>query len=732
MVRGARCAALKRTVTKPYLRWVRALVWAAALGGCDSPEAAPPVAPVSTLTTSDAAISASTLTGDAAATPSDVTWTTETDLGAEALRAHVRREGPVLDPRGPGWARVAQVGDRAQWLPRKPGDTSGLAWPEGISTTLYFPVGEEGAALRSGSVFIKGIAAGQRVSLFLDERPVATVGVPMTGRRVTFSLPEGGLAPGEHRLRLWFAFTRFVGKRRTPGGIGAVMFSPSATPEEPPREWIGSRGEGASARPVMFAGAPAAWTFSLWAPPEARFVADTANTGSTAVEFAVWAQRDGAAPERLTAVQVAPGNAAPVVVPLGAYSGQPIRLTLQTTGAPAPLSAAGWVGARIEGVERGTTTLAPVRNLVVWAVDGLRADRVALGRFGEFPATPAMDLLGREGAALTDVWSGGAAPSDGHRSLIEPMPGATTLPALAITRGRFAAYFGTSEGIDPTLTATFTTSQDLRRTGEPDETRVVLREFDDWLDVRKKNPFFVYLSSAEPRRPHATPAPGYQKAYFRRRQFDLPPEDDDAAEAAAERAQRAADYDAQVTAADYWLSQLVAVLERRGVLRQTAIIVVGTVGQDLEAPAHKSDSARLSPDVLRVPAIVWHPDHIATTPRALSSGGSLADLAGLSAELLGAERPSAWRTVPLAHALFDGSPVPLRPAAARLGTQLTGRWGDWWLDTSVRGVVLWNIASQSRPPADVSSTHPITLRLLRDGLVDAGRSPQQNSDVKPR
>jgi hypothetical protein len=77
--------------------------------------------------------------------------------------------------------------------------------------------------------------------------------------------------------------------------------------------------------------------------------------------------------------------------------------------------------------------------------------------------------------------------------------------------------------------------------------------------------------------------------------------------------------------------------------------------------------------------------------------------------------------------------MPLRPASARLGGhQVAGRWGDWWLHSSSRGDVLWNVADAAREPADVSTTHPITLRLLRDGLIDAARPAAALNEVRGR
>lgn len=681
-------------------------------------------------------------------TPDDAR--TFVDLVQQARRAHVRRDGPVLDPAGPGWERVAQLGDRKSWLAPPRGETGRLAWPEGIGTTLAFPVGPEGPALRTGSIYLKAIAPNQRVTLFLDDANLGTVAVPTQGRSVTFSLPEGGLSPGEHRLRLWFRFTRFVGKQRTPGGLGPVVLSADARPGEAPKAWTGTLAVDGQPMPALFAGPPSAWTFYVWLPEQAHFTAE-AVAGETAVEFRVVLQGDASDPVDVGRLRVEPRTRRTVDLDLSRFARQPVRLVLETrataAGTASAFDAAGWVNPALRMPPLPDVHVPGARNVVVWAIDGLRADRVALGRGGERAATPNLDLLFRAGGAGDDVWSGAATADEGHRRLLRPDPTAPSLPALMTGAGRFSGYFGASAEIDPALVAEFTTQFDLRRTAEAPETRVLLRELGEWIDVRKRTPFFAYVTTTEPRQA-GEDAPGYVRLYAHRHRADAEPDEtpgpgDEAApapsraeleaeETRAALAALTARYDAQVSAADFWIGQLFALLQSHGVLRDTAVVIVGTTGQVLRLG--RSDGPSLTPDVLRVPLVVWHPSMLGERPHDLMRGGDLGDAAATVLELAAVERPTSWRGRGLTAALLFGAALPPRADAAAVGGQVAARLGDWWLrGSAARGLQLWNLAEDPMARVDLSAVRPIALRLIRDAMQDEGRlAPPPERDVRPR
>lgn len=678
--------------------------------------------------------------GSPAATPPGDSETTRpyVDLVAQALRAHVRRDGPVLDPAGPGWARVAQLGDRKVWLGPPKGESAALAWPEGIGTTLAFPVGPEGATLRTGSIFLKAIAQNQRVTLFLDDINVGTVPVPVSGRNVTFSLPAGGLAPGEHRLRLWFRFTRFVGKLRTPGGLGPVTLSQAGAPSDlapPPARWTGPLVVDGQPVPALLAGPPSGWTFYVWLPEQARFTAQ-AVAGEAPAIFRVIVQGDASDPVVVGRIEVDAHAVKPIDIDLDRFARQPVRLVLETEGPARPLESAGWAGASLRMPAPPEVVVPGARNVILWAIDGLRADRVGFGRGGDRAATPNLDLLMQEGGGGDDLWSGAAVAEDAHRRLLRPEPGGPTLPALFNAGGRFSGYFGCSPEMPPELVAEFTTNVDLRRTSEPPETRVLLRELDSWLDVRKRTPFFVYLTSTEPRQA-AEDAPGYVRLYSARRRAaeePLPPTDDDTHHATAstpphppppapsEEEERMAElhvrYDAQVTAADYWVGQLMAILQGHKIQQDTAVVVLGTVGQTLRLG--KNDTPLLVPEVLRVPIAIWHPGMLGRREHGLGRGGDLADAAVTVLELAGIARPDAWRGRSLTTSLLFGAPLEPRSNTAAWGTQVAARLGDWWLrGSTARGMQLWNLAEDPAGRVDLAAQRPIALRLIRDAMQDA-------------
>jgi hypothetical protein len=684
-----------------------------AFGACDDPqpETSPPPA---TQTPGQDAGPVADAVGAAGTHGADATRV-YVDLVAQARRAHVRRDGPVLDPAGPGWARVAQFGDRKTWLAPPKGESAALAWPEGIGATLSFPVGAEGTLLKSGSIYLKAIAANQRATLFLDDANVGTVPVPVTGRNVTFSLPDGGLTPGEHRLRLWFRFTRFVGKQRTPGGIGPVVFGLDGQGTSAPARWTGPLAVDGAPVESLLAGPPSGWTFYVWLPEQARFTAH-AVAGDGPADFRVIVQGDASDPVTVARVHVDAHAIKPIDLDLAQFARQPVRLLLETEGPARALENAGWAGAALRMPAPPEVDVPGARNLILWSIDGLRADRVGFGRGGDRAATPNLDLLMQGGGAGDDIWAGAATAEEGHRQLMRPDPTGASVPAIFNTSGRFSGYFGASPETPPDLVAEFTTNIDLRRTGEPPETRVLLRELDSWLEVRKRTPFFVYLTTTEPRQP-GDDAPGYVRLYAPRNRPE--PNDPD-----AEDKERLADlharYDAQVSAADYWVGQLMSILQSHGIERDTAVVVVGTVGQTLRLG--KSDTPALTPEVLRVPVVVWHPGMLGQREHGVARGGDLGDVATTVLELAGIPRPGTWRGRSLTTALLFGAPLAPRSNAAAYGSQVAARLGDWWLrGSAARGLQLWNLAEDPAGRVDLATERPIALRLIRDAMQDEPR-----------
>lgn len=664
------------------------------------------------------------------------------DLVRHAERAHVQHGGPYVEPGGPGWARVTQLADRGPWIPASPVEGKAQAWLESIGATLYVPVGVEGPQLRTLELWLRPIAKGQAVSLFLDEVPLTTLHLKQGLHRYRIPLPEGGLEPGEHSIRFWFRFMRWKGKTRLSAALGPVRLLGEGSPPALPTRWVTPAQPATEAEAEipgqLHAGPPTGWYYHLIPPKEGRLFTQVHTRSGPPVRYLVQVEQDNQPLKVLADEIVAAGQTVDLDVHLEDFAGQPIRLGLVTqpapeeeaqpeaqgTGAPAQgaqtaqggaevaheqgFGRASWVAPQIlrPGLARGE--LPTIKNIVVFAIDGLRADRVGLGRAGQRAPTPNLDLIAARGVSVVDLWSGGAGAAEGHRRLLAPAEGEPSVPELLAQRGLRTRLFSTHTVLDPQLVGQFHAHTDLQAAGEPTETSIMMREVDAWLDVRKRQPFFLYLAARDPQ--ILLDARG--RSGRQAQQAAVLP-------AGIERALRQESlegaYDAAVSVADYWVGQLVALLQEHGQLDETVLVVVGSVGAQL-----KSDTQGLSPDLLHVPLVIWHPlMKPAGANQGPTYGGDLADLGATLLAFAGQPTPPQWPGQELATALFNGLPLPPHASHARQGNQVAARFGTWLMrGVGGRDLRLWDLAEDPFAAKEISAAYPIALRALRDSMLD--------------
>lgn len=670
-------------------------------------DAAPPPVGAPVPGAEDAAVPAPTRAAPAGAPETFV------DLLAQSDAAHVSRGGSVVSPGAPGWRNAAELGGRGPWSAPRTIDGRVGSWLDGIGGSVHFPIGAGGTDARLLELWLRPVARGQVVSIFFDEEPVTTVRVKSGWHRYRFPIPVE-LKPGEHSVRFWFRFTRHHGRLRTPAAFGGLRLATPGSEARPVDAWQGTLAmPGLDPEPALLAGPPVSWSWYLMPPRGARLLTRAAVVEGDPVEFVLRIERDGGPARELRRITVAAGSVAELDIDLSPFADRPSRLVFEADGPPGPIARAGWLSPRIVMPPVPRARPKPARNLIVWAVDGLRDDRPSLGRVGNHAATPNLDLLAAEGVAGVDLWSGGASAADGHRRLLRPDPNRPSLAEAMRATGRRAGLLSASTAIEPELVEGFDTRLDLHRAGEPTETRILLREIESWLYVRKRDPFFLYISSADPRTP-LRPPKGYRRLYDRSRPMD----------AETRRSERLADlrdlriaYDAEVSATDYWVGQLLALLQIQGVADDTALIIVGTVGQELREAGGLGDGHALVPEVFRVPLVAWHPHLAPSAPGAIHRGGELADVGALALRFVGGAADGWAGRDPTGH-LFEDLPAPPRPDRARHGNQVAVRFGPWLLrGAGVRGLELWDMRVGLDPDDELSEGFPIALRTLRDSLL---------------
>ena len=700
------------------------------------------------------------------------------NLVSMADQAHVSRAGPVFDPAAPGWKRVTQLGGHGPWLPPRAVGNQMVAYPDGIGTSIRFPVGPEGREMSAIAFSARPVAERQGVSVFMDEVPIATVELVPGWRDYRLPLPRSspiGLASGEHHLRFFFRRTRLLGRRRTPAALRGIRLverahsssssptsppssstsgsssAPSSPPADPPPSpassgalpalpevWFGKLGEGETAG-ALFAGPPMDWHFYLQLPRHARLRSRVIVSEGGPVRFGVQIAVDDGPTAEAAELVVNAGAASDLDLDLSRWASRPVRLSLVTEGPTAPAGTAGWIAPRLvaPNPELGEPGTRPIRNVILWTVDGLRADRLGLKRGGERAATPNLDMLAAAGAAMSDVWCGGPAARDGHHSLLLPSAGAPSLPAMMGAAGQRTVLISASDQIDAAATVDFHAQIGLSRPDEAPTTHDVLHELNAWLVAHRDKPFFIYAATNDTHvgvGEREDAASGYRRLYARRG-ADLRPEEKASPNAQSRRLAQAA-YDAKVSLVDYWIGQLLGTLGQHQVLDHTLLVVAGTAGSPALEEVADGEGSQLTPAALHVPVIIWHPAwRTASRPRPLISGGDLVDVPTTLAANACRDRctpPPEWPGQDLVSVLFERRPLQFRPSQARLGALSAARLGPWFLrgDSSDR-LRLWNLVEDPHMERDLASTQPIAFRLLRDSLTKSAAQRQRSRPDRP-
>jgi arylsulfatase A-like enzyme len=175
-------------------------------------------------------------------------------------------------------------------------------------------------------------------------------------------------------------------------------------------------------------------------------------------------------------------------------------------------------------------------------------------------------------------------------------------------------------------------------------------EFLEWLDGAQGRPFFAFLNYMDAHDPYEPP-PKFAGLFGTsarpvstvndktRKTWDMEKLDPD-------------NYDCGLAALDAYVGQLLDELERRGVLGNTLVVIVGDHGEHFGEHGYFVHGDTLYMPVLHVPLVVMFPGQVPAGVR-VRGPASLRDLAATTVDVLG---------------LTDGSPFP--------GTSLRSRWDE--------------------------------------------------------
>jgi choline-sulfatase len=355
------------------------------------------------------------------------------------------------------------------------------------------------------------------------------------------------------------------------------------------------------------------------------------------------------------------------------------------------------------GLGRGAGATGP--NVLLVSIDSLRADRTSLGG-NPRETTPTLDRLAAAGVAFLEAYSPTSWTLPAHATLLTGLRqahhgvvtpsdrlGAGSDGLATIFQGHGYETVGVYSG--PFLHPTFGFGRGFDRyeSCEPDDDRdptdpaaweashtaetgrCVVRVVSRWARRRSARPFFAFLHLFDVHYDYVPP--GRFPLLFDRG-YTGPLDGTDIMGAGFPLDASARDvqhllalYDAEIRWTDSVLARLLTVLRRRGLLRDTLVVVTADHGDEFLEHGGKGHQHSLYTELVHVPLVFWAPDRL-PAGRRVEAPVSLADVAPTVLAIAGLERPEPADGFDLTP-VIDGVASRRLPARSALYQPDSGR-----------------------------------------------------------
>jgi arylsulfatase A-like enzyme len=454
---------------------------------------------------------------------------TAIDLATNLVHASSHRDGRlVADTSSIDFLKYVDGGWKTSFLVGEVDATDGkpAALVNGLSALFFVPVdtdgdGAGGTALGDStlSLTMRALAPKQRVSIFVNEKPVSTIDVDATTRRYDVGVPAAALKVGDNRVRLTFkAAASLPGGKRSAALVKMIAFGPASL--GPPKADAGIAAVaavtagGARRRAVVPGGGASRVSFYVQLPAAAELALGYAGKTPGArvlVRVAVDGQPVRTLHEGRTRAEWTD-----VVLPLGAASTQAARIDLVARGGDVA-----WAEPRV--VVTAPPAQAPpakparFEHIYVWMVDTLRADKVHVYNDKTRVQTPNYDAFAADATRFAWAQVPGTWSLPSHASLLtgvyptvhkavaheaklskevpfvaEDMKRAGYRTGLFSSNGYVSSKWGFDRGWDE--------SRNFIRESLPNGAEFLWKTGKQWLapDWKADKRDFVYLATVEP------------------------------------------------------------------------------------------------------------------------------------------------------------------------------------------------------------------------------------------
>jgi choline-sulfatase len=626
-------------------------------------------------------------------------------------RAEIRYLGTqILDLGSPAGSQHTAGGWMSNVGPDREIDGASAAISIGPRAMLTFQAEGRAAPI---SVRVRSFRAGT-AQLYLDDREIASSELAAnTWSEIRAELSADHLAPGEHELMVRFERSGTIeGAPRAFLAIDRVLIGGEPPPEGAP---IAEEIEG---MPAL--GVPRGfWVgYSMEVPEGARLRGVLERGG--AIE--VWAHADGREPARLESIG-ANDRAQPLDVDLSAYANEVARIELRAVRATRLRHPA------IVTLDRTEEVSAPrPRNVIIYLIDTLRADRLSVYEPETRVRTPGISRFARDAALLTNAraaecWTkpsvatllssllpwehtafadASAVPSS-VRLLPEMLRDRGFSTAAFVANGYVSERFGFQRGWDRW--------RNYIREERSSRGDHVANDVVRWLDDRPADrPFFLYVHAIDPHVPYRPPEDFvrmYDPEPYRgpvdfSRDGLLLENIKSGRLRLGERDRRRLEalYDGEVSFQDAQLASIMDALEHRGLDDDTLIAITADHGEEFWDHGSVGHGHSLHEELVHVPLIIRAP--------------------GLPAQRF----ESAVGLVDVVPTLLDalGEPIPEELSGRSLWPELRGAGGEAPRASVAGFMEYWRSAATGRYKLIARSRNRIAL-------FDLDHDPREQNDL---
>jgi choline-sulfatase len=649
------------------------------------------------------------------------------DLAAHVEHAELRRgESLILDLGETGGAKFALGGWGTRVVPGVVVDGASTAFVRGSYGDVTLPVQQRGALVIEARV--RAPRDGD-VTVYLDEEVVLRTKLDKDAfATVRVDVPAGKLALGEHMLRLRGSGQGRIGSRQTAIAIDWVSIGAAPVGEHaPPPASALSPQPGTLAIPAGLA-----LGYAVEVEPGARLAGELASG-----QLTVNAVLDDLSTTRLAQL----GAGQKLDVDLSKLAGKVVRFDFAAT------SDARLVRPRVLALAAPPQKLAePVKNVIVYLIDTLRADHLTAFNPKTRVRTPGLDGLVQQGAAVfasahtQENWTKPSVatllsslyPWEHHAVTTEAVVprDIDMLPEILekggfysgafIANGYVSEKFGFKQGWD--------TWRNYVREGRYNRAEFLAADSVAWLDARPASlPFFLYVHAIDPHVPYK-PTAQFLKLYDPEPYSGVVDFSDDNTLLEKikigsiklkerDKVHLEALYDSEISYHDLHFKTILQALEKRNLADNTMIVVVADHGEEFWDHGSVGHGHSVYEELLRIPMVVRIPG-LTNGPMRIESSSGLVDVLPTVLEALG---------MPLPPGLSGRSLLPeLRGDALDAPRVTVSGFMDGWrtavvgriklIQRTEKRVMLHDLGSDPHEQTDVAAQRPITLRYLRGQL----------------